>query len=208
MDEQGGPTPAERRWPSRLCSLQITSPSHSVQMTCVALSRVNAGKAAGLDGVRRCVLRAYAMQLTEVWTDIFNLSLAQAAVHMCFKTTSIISVPKYSTVMGLNDCEKVLQEAGPGSPQNQSTTNTPTNSPTTRTGVQKMPSLRCFTPPSPISTTVTPVSQVLIVDYRKSNDGTHTPIDINGTEVERNTSSKFLVSTYLWTSLGTSTPPP
>ena len=41
----------------------------------VALSRVNARKAAGLDGIPRHVCSACAVQLTEGWTDIFNLSL-------------------------------------------------------------------------------------------------------------------------------------
>ncbi|KAK0133976.1 hypothetical protein N1851_030463 [Merluccius polli] len=36
-------------------------------------------------------------------TDIFNLSLAQAAVPTCFKTTSILPVPKHSTAASLND---------------------------------------------------------------------------------------------------------
>ena len=46
---------------------------------CAALSRINARKAAGPDGIPGRMLRACAGQLTEVLTDIFNLSLAQAA---------------------------------------------------------------------------------------------------------------------------------
>ncbi|XP_030283175.1 uncharacterized protein LOC115587475 [Sparus aurata] len=48
----------------------------------------------------------------------------------------------------------------------------------------------------------------LIVDYRKSNDGTHTPIRINGTEVELVTSFTFLgvhISEDLSWTLNTST---
>ncbi|XP_030283157.1 uncharacterized protein LOC115587459 [Sparus aurata] len=48
----------------------------------------------------------------------------------------------------------------------------------------------------------------LIVDYRKSNDGTHTPICINGTEVDRVTSFMFLgvhISEDLSWTLNTST---
>ena len=44
-----------------------------------ALSRVNAQKAAGPDGVPGCILRACAVQLTEVWNHICDLSLAQVA---------------------------------------------------------------------------------------------------------------------------------
>ena len=50
--------------------------------------------------------------------------------------------------------------------------------------------------------------QQLIVDYRRSNDGTHTPVRINGTEVERVTSFKFLgvhISKDLCWTLNTST---
>ena len=36
---------------------------------CVALSRTNARKAAGPDGIPGRILRAWAVQLTEVWTD-------------------------------------------------------------------------------------------------------------------------------------------
>ena len=74
---------------------------------CAALSRINARKAAGPDGVPGRVLRACAGQLAEVLTDIFNLSLAQATVPTCFKTTSIVPVPKHSTAVSLNDFRPV-----------------------------------------------------------------------------------------------------
>ncbi|KAI3374399.1 hypothetical protein L3Q82_005970 [Scortum barcoo] len=59
-----------------------------------ALSQINARKAAGPDGILGRVLRACAEQLAGVFTDIFNLSLAQTAVPACFKTTLIVPVPK------------------------------------------------------------------------------------------------------------------
>ena len=74
---------------------------------CAALSRTNARKAAGPDGIPGRVLRACAVQLTEVWTDIFNLSLAQAVVPVCLKTSSIVPVPKHSTAASLNDFRPV-----------------------------------------------------------------------------------------------------
>ena len=74
---------------------------------CAALSRTNARKAAGPDGIPGRVLRACAGQLTEVLTDIFNMSLAQAAVPTCFKTTSIVPVPKHSKAASLNDFRPV-----------------------------------------------------------------------------------------------------
>ncbi|KAK0136664.1 hypothetical protein N1851_027167 [Merluccius polli] len=69
---------------------------------CAALSRINESKAIGLDGIPGRGLRICAGQLTEVLTDIFNLSLAQA-VPTCFKTTSIVPVPKHPTAVSLND---------------------------------------------------------------------------------------------------------
>ena len=72
-----------------------------------ALSRINPRKAAGPDGIPGRVLRACAEQLAGVFTDIFNLSLAQAAVPACFKTTSIVPVPKHSSPSCLNDYRPV-----------------------------------------------------------------------------------------------------
>ncbi|KAK0142660.1 RNA-directed DNA polymerase from mobile element jockey [Merluccius polli] len=72
-----------------------------------ALSKINARKAAGPDGIPGRVLRACAEQLAGVLTDIFNLSLAQAAVPACFKTTSIVPVPKHSSPSCLNDYRPV-----------------------------------------------------------------------------------------------------
>ncbi|KAL0177325.1 hypothetical protein M9458_026219, partial [Cirrhinus mrigala] len=71
------------------------------------LSRINARKAAGPDGIPGRVLRACAEQLTGVFTDIFDMSLAQAAVPRCFKTTSIVPVPKHSSPTCLNDYRPV-----------------------------------------------------------------------------------------------------
>ncbi|KAL0195028.1 hypothetical protein M9458_008600 [Cirrhinus mrigala] len=72
-----------------------------------ALSRINARKAAGPDGIPGRVLRACAEQLAGVFTDIFNMSLAQAAVPACFKSTSIVPVPKHSSPTCLNDYRPV-----------------------------------------------------------------------------------------------------
>lgn len=77
-------------------------------MTCTyALSRTNACKAAGPNSIPGRFLRACAAQLTDVWTDIFNLSLAQAVVPTCLKATSIVPVPKHSTAASLNDFRPV-----------------------------------------------------------------------------------------------------
>ena len=52
------------------------------------LSRINPRKAAGPDGVPGRVYRAWSEQLTEVWTDIFKLSLAQGVVPECLESTT------------------------------------------------------------------------------------------------------------------------
>uniref|UniRef100_A0A9J8B5F0 Reverse transcriptase domain-containing protein n=1 Tax=Cyprinus carpio carpio TaxID=630221 RepID=A0A9J8B5F0_CYPCA len=72
-----------------------------------ALSRINARKAAGPDGIPGRVLRACAEQLAGVFTDIFNLSLTQATVPTCFKSTSIVPVTKHSSPMCLNNYRPV-----------------------------------------------------------------------------------------------------
>ncbi|KAK3541120.1 hypothetical protein QTP86_015740 [Hemibagrus guttatus] len=42
-------------------------------------------------------------QLAQVFTDIFNLSLAQAIVPTCLKTTTVIPVPNHYSTVCLND---------------------------------------------------------------------------------------------------------
>ncbi|KAK3539496.1 hypothetical protein QTP70_009039 [Hemibagrus guttatus] len=49
------------------------------------------------------MLRECAEQLADVFTDIFNISLSSAIVPTCFKTMTIVPVPKKSTVSCLND---------------------------------------------------------------------------------------------------------
>ncbi|KAK3509870.1 hypothetical protein QTP70_018489 [Hemibagrus guttatus] len=72
-----------------------------------ALSRVDPRKSAGPDGIPGRVLRVCADQLAQVFTDIFNLPLAQATVPTCLKTTTIIPVPKHSSAECLNDFRPV-----------------------------------------------------------------------------------------------------
>ncbi|XP_041843488.1 uncharacterized protein LOC121641437 [Melanotaenia boesemani] len=72
-----------------------------------ALSRISPRKAAGPDGIHGRVLRACVEQLAGIFTDIFNLSLAQAVVPTCFKTTSIVLVLKHFNPVCLNDYRPV-----------------------------------------------------------------------------------------------------
>ncbi|KAK1791630.1 hypothetical protein P4O66_013631, partial [Electrophorus voltai] len=67
------------------------------------LRGVNPRKAAGPDNIPGHVLRECADQLADVLTDIFNISLSCTVVPTCFKTTTIVPVPKKPTVSCLND---------------------------------------------------------------------------------------------------------
>ncbi|KAK1796807.1 hypothetical protein P4O66_000875 [Electrophorus voltai] len=67
------------------------------------LRGVNPRKAAGPDNIPGRVLRECADQLADVLTDIFNISLSCAVVPTCFKTTTIVPVPKKPMVSCLND---------------------------------------------------------------------------------------------------------
>ena len=60
------------------------------------LASVNPRKAAGPDNIPGRVLKDCAEQLSDVFTDIFNTSLSQAAVPTCLKSATIIPVPKKS----------------------------------------------------------------------------------------------------------------
>lgn len=60
-------------------------------------------KAAGPDNIPGRVLRDCANSLTDVLTDIFNISLSKAIIPECFKATTIIALPKKSPATTLND---------------------------------------------------------------------------------------------------------
>ena len=64
-------------------------------------------KAAGPDGVLTATLKNCADQLAPVFTDIFNDSLSKQSVPNCFKSATIIPVPKKSIVTSLNDYRPV-----------------------------------------------------------------------------------------------------
>ncbi len=53
------------------------------------------------------MLRACAFQLAGVFTDIFNLSLSLSVVPLCFKTSTIVPIPKKNKITCLNDWRPV-----------------------------------------------------------------------------------------------------
>ncbi len=67
----------------------------------------NPRKAAGPDGVSPATLRHCAGELSPVFTDIFNTSLESCRVPACFKSSTIVPVPKKPQIAGLNDYRPV-----------------------------------------------------------------------------------------------------
>ncbi|KAI3371340.1 hypothetical protein L3Q82_023546, partial [Scortum barcoo] len=90
-------TPAQKSPPPPGEQVLTLSPD-SVRRT---LGRINARKASGPDNIPGCVLRDCAAELTDVFTD--NISLSQAVIPACLKTTTIIPVPKKSLPSCFND---------------------------------------------------------------------------------------------------------
>ncbi|KAK2918691.1 hypothetical protein Q8A73_003062 [Channa argus] len=72
-----------------------------------SFSRINARKTPGPDNIPGRVLRDCAAELTNVFTDIFNISLRQAVVPTCFKATTIIPVQKKPSPSCFNDYRPV-----------------------------------------------------------------------------------------------------
>ncbi|KAI4899027.1 hypothetical protein NFI96_000382 [Prochilodus magdalenae] len=83
------------------------APSISVSEVVRYFQAVNPRKTPGPDGVHNLVLRACAIQLAEVFTDIFNLSLRLSVIPTCFKRTTIVPVPKTPAITCLNDYRPV-----------------------------------------------------------------------------------------------------
>lgn len=83
----------------------ISTLSHHDVRCC--LRNTNPRKAAGPDGVVGRILKECADQLTEVFTEIFNLSLSLSHVPLCFKSSTIIPVPKQAVATCLNDYRPV-----------------------------------------------------------------------------------------------------
>eukprot|EP00061_Rhincodon_typus_P010827 g35405.t1 len=127
------------------------------------------------NGVPGHAFRTCVVQLSEIFTDIFNLSLLQSEIPICFKKTTIILVPKKVHAMCLSDycpvalistimkCFKRLVMAHINSSL-----------------LVDLDSLQFLSDKI----------KELIIDYRSK--GGHAPININGAEVERIESIKFL----------------
>ncbi|MBN3320359.1 ARRD3 protein, partial [Atractosteus spatula] len=92
----------------RIPEIQCEHPlSISRAYMCKVFKKTNPRKAPGPDAIPGRVLKACADQLADVFSDIFNLSLAQSIVPSCFKKTTIVPVPKKPRVGCLNDYRPV-----------------------------------------------------------------------------------------------------
>ena len=69
--------------------------------------KTHSRKAAGPDGIPSRVVKMCASQLSGIFTDIFNQSLRHCIIPKCFKQSTIIPVPKKSSVSWLNDYRPV-----------------------------------------------------------------------------------------------------
>ncbi|KAL0153421.1 hypothetical protein M9458_051259 [Cirrhinus mrigala] len=70
---------------------------------CKVFRKQKIRKAKGPDGVSPACLKACAVQLSSIFTLIFNRSLELCIVPSCFKCSTIIPVPKKPKTTGLND---------------------------------------------------------------------------------------------------------
>ncbi|KAK3567875.1 hypothetical protein QTP86_027317 [Hemibagrus guttatus] len=77
--------------PNALNVFLIILESHQVRST---MRKIDITKAAGPERVPGRTLKSCADQLAGVFTNIFNLSLQQALVPTCLKSTTIVPVPK------------------------------------------------------------------------------------------------------------------
>ncbi|KAK2920685.1 hypothetical protein Q8A73_000170 [Channa argus] len=104
-----GPSYTAERGPTHTLTTQPSSPPPTVSTTQVhkALRKINPRKAAGPDNIPGRALRACANELADVLTSIFNLSLSQCTVPLCFKTTTIVPLPNKSPPTCLNDYRPV-----------------------------------------------------------------------------------------------------
>eukprot|EP00061_Rhincodon_typus_P010230 g34360.t1 len=127
---------------------------------------VNPRKATGPDGVPGRALRSCVGQLVEGVTDIFNLSLLQAKVPTCFKKTTIIPVLRKTHAVCLNDYRPIALTST---------------------------IMKCF---ERLVMVHINSSLPTCLDPLQKKGGEHSPhpipIYINGTEVERVESFKFL----------------
>lgn len=82
----------------------IHEPSHYIGTSSeIHLHVHECEKATGMDRIPASLLKDCALELSGVFTKIFNLSLAQVSSPPCLRSTTLISDPESSTVNCLNE---------------------------------------------------------------------------------------------------------
>ncbi|KAK3569479.1 hypothetical protein QTP86_031423 [Hemibagrus guttatus] len=102
LDPKTKVEPAETATPHlmALSNLTLTVEESEVRRT---LRSINPRKATGPDGVPGRVLKDCADLLAEIFTKIFNQSLARSIVPPCLKSSIIVPLPKKSHISSLSD---------------------------------------------------------------------------------------------------------
>ncbi len=89
---------------------EVSPLSLSVADVTRSFKRVNIQKAVDPDDIPGCVLKACALQLAGVLTDIFNLSLSLSVVPACSKKSTIVPIPKKNKITCLNDWTPICSD--------------------------------------------------------------------------------------------------
>ena len=79
----------------------------SVEDTKTVFSKLSSGKAPGPDGLKPKTLKVCAEELSYIFTYIFNLSIFSTSIPVCWKTSSVIPIPKKNKVSSMNDLRPV-----------------------------------------------------------------------------------------------------
>ncbi|KAL0147893.1 hypothetical protein M9458_056814 [Cirrhinus mrigala] len=107
--QKTGLTPSQPSTPCPSIPPTVSQPALKICEgdVCKVFRKQKIRKAKGPDGVSPACLKACAVQLSFIFTLIFNRSLELCIVPSCFKCSTIIPVPKKPKTTGLNDYRPV-----------------------------------------------------------------------------------------------------
>ncbi|KAL0194676.1 hypothetical protein M9458_008252, partial [Cirrhinus mrigala] len=107
--QKTGLTPSQPSTPCPSIPPTVSQPALKICEgdVCKVFRKQKIRKAKGPDGVSPACLKACAVQLSSIFTLIFNRSLELCIVPSCFKCSTIIPVPKKPKTTGLNDYRPV-----------------------------------------------------------------------------------------------------
>ncbi|KAL0163622.1 hypothetical protein M9458_039375, partial [Cirrhinus mrigala] len=107
--QKTGLTPSQPSTPCPSIPPTVSQPALKICEgdVCKVFRKQKIRKAKGPDGVSPACLKACAVQLSSIFTLIFNRSLELCIVPSCFKCSTIIPEPKKPKTTGLNDLRPV-----------------------------------------------------------------------------------------------------